>query len=343
MIPGKDGSRPNFSPIEEKALELVSKHARSPNAHSQAEIETFRRQSEEHDSAIRSAERFNALSRRVKTTTPGFFQSAALRMELILVRTLGKPLVLGTSVAAALLLAWILPQLDAPSIVEHAALASPPTKVEQYRTRNRQQDTIVLTDGSTVWLGWRTEIEVAFSSTHRRVTLRRGVAAFDVISDALRPFIVSADGTQTRVTGTEFIVDARRGNQVEVSVLEGQVEVRSPEDQLATLGPTDTVQVVGEKLMPIAMRSIEEMGQWRDGMLIFNDHPIVDAIEDLEPFTRFRIDTTAISGHGGLVSGVFFIDQADEALFTVLESHRLRAKDSGRNTLILQDVRKQPK
>lgn len=81
-----------------------------------------------------------------------------------------------------------------------------------------------LADGSIVELKDGAEIEVAFTSGVRRVTLRRGTAHFQVAKNPARPFVVTAHGLTVRAVGTAFCVDLAQAN-VEVLVTEGRVAV----------------------------------------------------------------------------------------------------------------------
>ena len=89
----------------------------------------------------------------------------------------------------------------------------------------------------------------------------------------------------------------------------------------------------------VAQRSLEEIGPWRDGMLIFDERPLLDALAALKPYTRYELDTSAIAAHAGRVSGVFFIEQAQDALLTILETHRIDIEQDGNTRLRLHPAR----
>jgi transmembrane sensor len=68
-----------------------------------------------------------------------------------------------------------------------------------------------------------------FSDKERRVKII-GEAFFDIERDENRPFIIEANGTEVKVLGTSFLVNARNEN-VKVSVNSGLVEFSSPKKQ----------------------------------------------------------------------------------------------------------------
>lgn len=86
---------------------------------------------------------------------------------------------------------------------------------------------IELSDGSKVWLNAMSKLKFPelFSSGERRVDLE-GEAYFEISKDANRPFIVHTEGTDVKVLGTHFNVDAY-GSVVRTTLKEGKVEVAS--------------------------------------------------------------------------------------------------------------------
>jgi transmembrane sensor len=97
-----------------------------------------------------------------------------------------------------------------------------------YRTNEGQPNTVVLPDGSTMWLRPESEIRVvAWQGGQRRLRLLYGEALFRVRAHASAPFEVEAFGTRVGATGTLFGVSVLRSTaSVEVRVASGQVEVR---------------------------------------------------------------------------------------------------------------------
>ena len=81
-----------------------------------------------------------------------------------------------------------------------------------------------LPDGSILRLNTASAVEVAFSTTERRVHLTQGEANFVVAKDKSRPFIVRVGQVDVRAVGTVFNV-RRNSEAVEVLVTEGKVRV----------------------------------------------------------------------------------------------------------------------
>jgi transmembrane sensor len=82
----------------------------------------------------------------------------------------------------------------------------------------------MLADGSVVRAGPRTLLRYDFDDDRRSIQLESGEALFEVVKDPARPFLVDADVATAQALGTQFGV-FRVGNDVTVTVLEGQVAV----------------------------------------------------------------------------------------------------------------------
>jgi transmembrane sensor len=84
----------------------------------------------------------------------------------------------------------------------------------------------ILPDGSTIELNRGAVIAVRFSPTVRRVILERGEAHFVVMTEAARPFVVSARKVDVCAIGTAFNVSVDDAS-VEVLVTAGRVQLNS--------------------------------------------------------------------------------------------------------------------
>jgi transmembrane sensor len=96
-------------------------------------------------------------------------------------------------------------------------------------TPKGRQFTLVLADGSKVWLNAASSITfpTAFMEKERKVSIT-GEAYFEVAHDAAHPFKVSVNGVEVNVLGTHFNVNAYEDEgAVKTTLLEGSVEVKS--------------------------------------------------------------------------------------------------------------------
>lgn len=173
-------------------------------------------------------------------------------------------------------------------------------------TRVAETRVVALDDGSKITVGGKTEIEAFVDTRARRVRLDKGQAFFEVAHDPSRPFTVVAGDAEITVRGTKF--DVRRiGDDVEVNVLEGRVEVRRRGVlTFLTAGAPDAVLTAGQasELKPAAdsfaaaAPATASAGEWRSGRLFYADAPLSDIVADARRYTNSRIELA--DGVGGL-------------------------------------------
>lgn len=141
---------------------------------------------------------------------------------------------------------------------------------------------VTLSDGSQVELNLGSELTFSNYKDHRRVTLDKGEAFFNVSHDTAHPFIVRAADGRIRVTGTRFNVWMYE-DQVRVNLIEGSVLVSSNDD----------LQGDGLRLEP-AMQARYRHGDytpqisqtypgdnslaWRSGKLVLDNLALSDAL-----------------------------------------------------------------
>lgn len=147
---------------------------------------------------------------------------------------------------------------------------------------------LVLPDGTTVWLNARSKIKYApgFSADRREVYLE-GEAFFDVTEDASRPFIVYTQDIQIRVLGTAFTVKSYLDDRTSEAILvRGKVTVSSKalltEDRLQ-MNPNERVVFSREtKDLTLTKVNADDFVLWKSGTLRFENEPIDNVIRSLE-------------------------------------------------------------
>ena len=325
--------------LDDQAISLVQELRDTPDAEREKELTDWCRRSPGHARAVERAKKLLSIAQSLpadisrpsdRWVVP--LQTRWLRLQENAFRL---PYVLAASLVIAALLYVQLPR-DTQTEVPANAAAIVWESVE-YETARGQVREIALDDGSTLWLDWRSRATVLMDADRRAVSLHKGSAVFDVAGNDLRPFVVDAAGVTTRVTGTEFAVRHVDDGGVEVAVLEGSVNVDAASaDGAVELAAGQTVLGKNGSLGEIARRPVEELGAWRDGMLIFTDRPLLDALRTLQPYTSYRLETERLLDAGQKVTGTFPIDRADASLRTLLVNHSLDAELIAPNTLVLR-------
>ncbi len=146
-----------------------------------------------------------------------------------------------------------------------------------------QRREFTLADGSRVELNANTSLVVENGRAERRVRLANGEAYFIVSKDKGRPFIVETPAGSVRVTGTIFNVRTETATELDVTVVEGSVQVRPGGEQPSgqrDLKPGDSLST-GAQGVTVRRLSAEELGDtlaWRRGEIAFNGMPLSEAL-----------------------------------------------------------------
>ena len=179
----------------------------------------------------------------------------------------------------------------------------------RYSTRKGEVRTIALADGSVITLNTASVISVNYSRDRRTIKLIDGEAMFDVVRDAARPFLVTADDLQVKVLGTIFTVRAIASLPAQVLVQEGIVEAHpSSSAQIARLSANMRGVVIAGSFATSTVSSAELQRQiaWREGRIVFAGESLADASIQFARYSDTRI----------------VIDDADLALEEVSGSFR---------------------
>lgn len=199
-----------------------------------------------------------------------------------------------------------------------------------YQTTVGELRDVHLSDGSSVVLGGRTRLSIAFSRQRRSVKLVEGQAWFKVAHHSSWPFVVTVgDGTITDV-GTAFAV-TRDSDRVVVTVTEGAVEVATR--KAMRLSPTlrpefgappvlAPIRVSGGEevafgdngaLSPVKPADTHAATAWARGRLIFDNQPLRYVIETVDLYSSRHI---AVSPSAGALrfSGIVFDSEIDDWL-----------------------------
>ncbi|UXD69749.1 FecR family protein [Sphingobacterium faecium] len=136
-----------------------------------------------------------------------------------------------------------------------------------------------LSDGTKVWINAMSRLKFpeSFGSGERKVQLE-GEAYFEVSKDPDRPFIVQASGTDVKVLGTHFNVDAYN-KKVRTTLEEGKVEV-STADHAIILQPGDFAESGDGKLNKGRADLAKDLA-WHNNEFYFNKDNVQSIVDQL--------------------------------------------------------------
>lgn len=153
-----------------------------------------------------------------------------------------------------------------------------------------QMYTITLSDGTQVWLNTGSSLKYPsqFDSKSRTVELS-GEAYFKVARNENSPFIVKTDYITTRVLGTEFNIRAYNEADVSVTLVNGKVEVESPNTERLTLKPNECATIKASKLQSEVV-DVKKYTAWVDGYFYFDNASLEDIMKELGRWYNINIE-----------------------------------------------------
>ncbi len=190
----------------------------------------------------------------------------------------------------------------------------------EYRTAVGQQQTVILSDGSTVYLNSGSALDPDYSPEQRRVKLLAGEAEFVVSKDKSWPFIVVADEQEIKALGTDFMV-RKQDQGISVTVIESSVQISQPE--LSAIAPVvlhpgeHLVSKTGQQPDPITTVDSDNARSWRFNRLIFESESLDKVIAEINRYRSGHVFLGRPSLASYRVSGVFNINELD-TLLTVI-------------------------
>jgi len=200
-----------------------------------------------------------------------------------------------------------------------------------YQTEPAEHRDVMLPDGSSVALGGKSLISVAYRHDERIVVLRKGEAYFDVAKDPTRPFTVEAQGRDITAVGTAFNV-SRQNARVIVTVAEGTVIV-APEagrssgqaesfdngehrsGESARLEAGHKLVYDDQVVMPISVTDPTDAAIWRKGLLKFRGEQLRYVVEDVGRYVDYPIVIANPTVGEMLFTGTVFQNSADSWVY----------------------------
>lgn len=195
-----------------------------------------------------------------------------------------------------------------------------------YRTAVGEAQTVMLADGTRMFLNTDTRVSVSLDSKQRRVRIDGGEAAFEVAKDAARPFVVRAAASEVVALGTAFSVrlvpsSGGSGESLAVTLLEGKVSLRpaSGADEHAVAPAQPLVMRPGDRVrlarapgrdavtrQQVDRPRLDQVTAWKRNEAVFDKTPLVDAVEEMNRYSRTPLVLVGeVAGADWKISGLF--------------------------------------
>ncbi len=200
--------------------------------------------------------------------------------------------------------------------------------------------TVLLPDGSRATLDRRSAIRIAFTDGERHLRLMHGRARFVVAHDPARPFVVDAGDGSVIAHGTVFDV-AFEGNDVQVVLLRGAVEVRNRTDLHPARADGVRHLVPGQVLrfgrgpLPVPAAAADLDLQWTSEMIAFDNAALDDAVA---AFSRTSPRAVRLGGEAAAhrrLTGAFRRDDPEGFARTVAATFGLALRDDPDRAIVL--------
>lgn len=139
---------------------------------------------------------------------------------------------------------------------------------------------LVLPDGTKVWLNSESSLSfpVAFNGGSRKVTLS-GEAYFEVAKNKNSPFSISVKGTEIKVLGTHFNVEAY--NNVSTTLVEGSVQLKNKTESVI-LKPGESGLTQNDGQFKVEQADLESVTGWKNGYFVFHNKELKNIMEQVE-------------------------------------------------------------
>lgn len=181
---------------------------------------------------------------------------------------------------------------------------------------------VSMPDGSRIWLNAHALLVYPsnYNDTTRELWLK-GEAYFEVAKDDKRPFSVHAGELVTTALGTAFNIatNNKADGSIAVSLVTGKVAV-STTDFAYVLAPGEMlVYKKGAPPVPIARFNMQEVLDWKNGKLIFENTTLEDAFAKLQSRYNCKIVLENEQLAKRKVTGSFNANETLEQILTTLQ------------------------
>lgn len=160
------------------------------------------------------------------------------------------------------------------------------------KTPRGAQYRLTLPDGTGVWLNAASELKypTSFQDKERRVYLS-GEGYFEIAANAQQPFVVSANGVDVNVLGTQFNIMAYTDEAfVKTTLLQGAVRV-SKEQETVILQPGQAAILNNaRKDIQVQQTNTAEDVAWKNGYFVFNNENLESIMKKIVRYYDVEVE-----------------------------------------------------
>lgn len=215
------------------------------------------------------------------------------------------------------------------------------TALNTIETPNGGQYTVVLPDGSKVWINAASKLvyPARFAGRERRVELT-GEAYFEVAHMQSMPFRVKTASQEVEVLGTHFNVNSYPDEPaIKTTLLEGSVRI-SLDGQVngnRILKPGQQ-SVLADKHLDILSVDTEEAIAWKNGDFIFENQTLPEIMRKISRWYDVRVEYQRVANPQETFSGTVSRRRNLSAVLKMLEeTTQIRFRIKGNNITVINE------
>jgi len=211
--------------------------------------------------------------------------------------------------------------------------------INTIETPNGGQYTVVLPDGSRVWINAASKLTypAAFSGTERRVELV-GEAYFEVAKNKSMPFSVKTASQEVEVLGTHFNVSSYADEPaIKTTLLEGSVRISldGQVNSYRTLKPGQQ-SVLADKHLDVLPANIEEAIAWKSGDFMFENQTLPEIMRKISRWYDVSVEYQQNANTQQTFSGTLSRSRNLSAVLKMLEeTSNIRFKIKGKHITVI--------
>lgn len=229
---------------------------------------------------------------------------------------------------------------------------------EIYRTPLGGRREVHLPDGGRIAMNTATDVFVHYGPTFRSASLLRGEAMFDAPQEGSRSFQLYVGTRVIDTDGARFNVRRRASGESELTVLEGEVTIGYPR----VSAPKTPAQLrdpisysYGEATVPAAQggpfgpgwqafarlteREVQTRLAWRQGLIIFTDEPLGDAMAETARYVSREFVFADRSLRNVRISGEFRTGDVDSVLRDLRNDLGIGSRTDEQGRIVLTPMR----
>lgn len=171
-----------------------------------------------------------------------------------------------------------------------SVLTETSNQVIKYIVPSGQKSSVVLADGTKVWLNSGTTLSVPMSESRKRNVYLEGEAFFDVVKNEKVPFVVDTKDYSVKVFGTQFDVRSYKCKAESETILkEGSISIVTQGKEEIKMTPGQAFFVDKEKKHVIAEVNPEIYISWKDNLLKIDNEELQDLLIRMEHWYGVKI------------------------------------------------------